>query len=90
MKVFDEEIDFIVEVGLGIIDEVDEEYDLFVEFRGSKFNFEDGVIVIVVIISCINMLNLLVFVGVGLFVKKVVEKGLICKLWVKILLVFGF
>jgi len=47
------------------------------------------VVVIVLIISCINIFNLLVMVGVGLLVKKVVEVGFVCKLWVKILFVFG-
>lgn len=49
-----------------------------------------GVIVIVVIISCINILNLYVLIGVGLVVKKVIEKGFVVFEYVKILLVLGF
>lgn len=50
----------------------------------------DGVCIIVVIISCINISNLCNVIVVGLFVCNVNVKGLICKLWVKILLVLGF
>lgn len=42
-----------------------------VNFKGEEFEFKDGVCVIVVIISCINILNLSVILVVGLVVKKV-------------------
>lgn len=50
----------------------------------------DGVVIIVVIISCINISNLCNVIVVGLLVCNVDCFGLVCKLWVKILLVFGF
>lgn len=48
-----------------------------------------GDIVIVVIILCINIFNFYVMLGVGLVVKKVVEKGLKVFEYVKIFLVLG-
>lgn len=48
-----------------------------------------GDIVIVVIILCINIFNLYVMLGVGLVVKKVVEKGLKVLEFVKMLFVLG-
>ena len=54
VKVLDEETDLIAEAGLGTSDDVDEDHDSFVEFRGSKFNLEDGAIVIAAITSCTN------------------------------------
>lgn len=49
-----------------------------------------GLVVIVVIISCMNIFNLYVMLSVGLVVKKVVEKGLEVLKFVKIFLVLGF
>lgn len=45
--------------------------------------------VIVVIISCINISNLFVMLGVGLLVKKVVDVGLNVMFYIKISLFFG-
>lgn len=49
-----------------------------------------GVIVIVVIISCMNIFNLYVLIGVGFVVKKVVELGFKVFNYVKMLFVLGF
>ncbi|AEA96597.1 aconitate hydratase AcnA [Alteromonas mediterranea] len=83
VKVLDEETDLIAEAGLGTSDDVDEDHDSFVEFRGSKFNLEDGAIVIAAITSCTNTSNPSVLVGAGLLAKKAAEKGLTRKPWVK-------
>ena len=83
VKVMDEEADFVAEGGLGTTDEIDESHDSFVEFRGSKFNLEDGAIVIAAITSCTNTSNPSVLVGAGLLAKKAAEKGLTRKPWVK-------
>ncbi|PRO69716.1 aconitate hydratase AcnA [Alteromonas gracilis] len=83
VKVLDEETDLIAEAGLGTTDDVDEDHDSFVEFRGSKFNLEDGAIVIAAITSCTNTSNPSVLVGAGLLAKKAAEKGLTRKPWVK-------
>lgn len=83
VKVLDEETDLIAEAGLGTSDDVDEDHDSFVEFRGSKFNLEDGEIVIAAITSCTNTSNPSVLVGAGLLAKKAAEKGLTRKPWVK-------
>lgn len=56
---------------------------------GLEIIMKIGVIVIVVIISCMNILNFYVLVVVGLVVKKVVEKGLDVLVYVKIFLVLG-
>lgn len=45
--------------------------------NGDVMEIGYGVVVIVVIISCMNMSNFFVMLVVGLFVKKVVEKGLV-------------
>lgn len=81
VKVLDEEKDFVAEGGA--TPEVDEEHDSFVEFRGNKFNLEDGAIVIAAITSCTNTSNPSVLVGAGLVAKKAVELGLVRKPWVK-------
>ncbi|NDV92051.1 aconitate hydratase AcnA [Alteromonas sp. 345S023] len=83
VKVLDEETDLIAEAGLGSSDDVDEDHDSFVEFRGSKFNLEDGAIVIAAITSCTNTSNPSVLIGAGLLAQKAVEKGLTTKPWVK-------
>ncbi|CAB9492372.1 aconitate hydratase AcnA [Alteromonas macleodii] len=83
VKVLDEETDLIAEAGLGTTDDVDEDHDSFVEFRGNKFNLEDGAIVIAAITSCTNTSNPSVLVGAGLLAKKAAEKGLTRKPWVK-------
>lgn len=54
-----------------------------------EFVFDYGVVVIVVIMFCINIFNFEVMLGVVLLVCNVVEKGLILKLWVKIMIVLG-
>lgn len=58
-------------------------------FEGEKYIFDNGVVIFVVIILCINMLNLLVMIVVGFVVWKVFQKGLKQKLWVKIMFGFG-
>jgi aconitate hydratase len=83
VKVLDEETDLIAEAGLGSSDDVDEDHDSFVEFRGNKFNLEDGAIVIAAITSCTNTSNPSVLIGAGLLAQKAVEKGLTAKPWVK-------
>lgn len=45
-------------------------------YEGKFVELRYGSVVIVVIISCINMLNFSVMFGVGLVVKKVMEFGL--------------
>lgn len=83
VKVLDEATDLVAEGGIGAEAEVDEDHDSFVEFRGSKFNLEDGAIVIAAITSCTNTSNPSVLVGAGLLAKKAAEKGLTRKPWVK-------
>ncbi|QJR81343.1 aconitate hydratase AcnA [Alteromonas pelagimontana] len=67
----------------GDMAEVDEEHNSFVDFRGSKFNLQDGAIVIAAITSCTNTSNPSVLIGAGLVAKKAVELGLVSKPWVK-------
>lgn len=61
----------------------------FGNVEGQDYQFYDGLVVIVVIIFCINILNFYVLMVVGLVVCKVWVLGLMCKFWVKILLVLG-
>ncbi len=81
VKVLDEETEFVAEGGA--VPEVNEEHDSYVEFRGNKFNLEDGAIVIAAITSCTNTSNPSVLIGAGLLAKKAAEKGLTRKPWVK-------
>ncbi|MDP2536874.1 aconitate hydratase AcnA [Alteromonas stellipolaris] len=81
VKVLDEETEFVAEGGA--VPEVNEEHDSYVEFRGNKFNLEDGAIVIAAITSCTNTSNPSVLIGAGLLAKKAAEKGLARKPWVK-------
>ncbi|MDO6567773.1 aconitate hydratase AcnA [Alteromonas sp. 1_MG-2023] len=81
VKVLDEETEFVAEGGS--VPEVNEEHDSYVEFRGNKFNLEDGAIVIAAITSCTNTSNPSVLIGAGLLAKKAAEKGLTRKPWVK-------
>jgi len=81
VKVLDQETEFVAEGGHS--PEVDEQHDSYVEFRGNKFNLEDGAIVIAAITSCTNTSNPSVLIGAGLLAKKAAEKGLTRKPWVK-------
>jgi len=81
VKVLDEETEFVAEGGA--VPEVNEEHDSYVEFRGNKFNLEDGAIVIAAITSCTNTSNPSVLIGAGLLARKAAEKGLTRKPWVK-------
>ncbi|MAI36686.1 aconitate hydratase AcnA [Alteromonas sp.] len=83
VKVLDEETEFVAEGGLVGGSDVDEEHDSYVNFRDSKFNLEDGAIVIAAITSCTNTSNPSVLVAAGLLAQKAAEKGLTSKPWVK-------
>jgi len=76
-----EEEKFVAEGG--DMSEVDEQHDSYVEYQGSKFNLENGAIVIAAITSCTNTSNPSVLIGAGLVAKKAVELGLARKPWVK-------
>ena len=76
-----EEEKFVAEGG--DMSEVDDEHDSYVEYQGSKFNLENGAIVIAAITSCTNTSNPSVLIGAGLVAKKAVELGLARKPWVK-------
>ena len=67
----------------GDMSEVDEGHESYVDFKGSKFNLQDGAIVIAAITSCTNTSNPSVLIGAGLVAKKAVELGLVSKPWVK-------
>lgn len=64
------------------------DYRIFI-YDNIEFIFVYGFVVIVVIISCINISNLFVMLGVGLLVKKVVDVGLNVMFYIKISLFFG-
>ena len=81
VKVLDEAAKFVAEGGA--VPEVNEEHDSYVEFRGNKFNLEDGAIVIAAITSCTNTSNASVLIGAGLLAKNAAAKGLTRKPWVK-------
>jgi aconitate hydratase len=54
-----------------------------VSFAGREFTLKHGDVVIAAITSCTNTSNPSVMVGAGLLAKKVVERGLDVKPWVK-------
>jgi len=53
------------------------------ELDGTRFDLGDGAVVIAAITSCTNTSNPVVMVGAGLLAKKVAERGLKVKPWVK-------
>lgn len=64
--------------------------DLNMQYMMSNgVDVKNGDVLIVVIMLCMNMLNLSVLLVVGLFVKKVVEVGFMVDLKIKILFVLG-
>jgi aconitate hydratase len=54
-----------------------------VEYRGEKFDLEDGAVVIAAITSCTNTSNPAVMLGAGLLARNAVARGLKVKPWVK-------
>jgi len=54
-----------------------------VEYKGEKFDLEDGAVVIAAITSCTNTSNPAVMLGAGLLARNAVAKGLEVKPWVK-------
>ncbi|MGA9573929.1 MAG: aconitate hydratase AcnA, partial [Lysobacterales bacterium] len=54
-----------------------------VEYKGEKFELEDGAVVIAAITSCTNTSNPAVMLGAGLLARNAVAKGLKVKPWVK-------
>lgn len=83
----------LIDVKLVFVKEMEEIFkcvmDIEVVVEGEDYIMFLGKVVIVLIILCINILNLYVLIGVGFVVCKVCELGLDWKFWVKILLVFG-
>ena len=51
--------------------------------EGADYALEDGAVVIAAITSCTNTSNPAVLIAAGLVAKKAIEKGLMCKPWVK-------
>ncbi|MEM0078849.1 MAG: aconitate hydratase AcnA [Nitrososphaerota archaeon] len=54
-----------------------------VEFDGVKVDLTHGSVVIAAVTSCVNTSNPINMIGMGLLVKKAVERGLSVKPWVK-------
>jgi aconitate hydratase len=54
-----------------------------VDYKGAKFDLEDGAVVIAAITSCTNTSNPAVMLGAGLLARNAAERGLKVKPWVK-------
>jgi len=54
-----------------------------VEYKGEKFELEDGAVVIAAITSCTNTSNPAVMLGAGLLARNAAARGLKVKPWVK-------